>query len=216
MLNYNPKDANECWPCGEYEACLRGVMNGTSKTSGNEMETWTIEVFNDDGRKQVIKDYVTSPGGTFKIKQLAAALGKNDEFKDGTFQAEDYIRANFRVDLKVEAQDGFDNKNRIAKFKPSTSSTPAANAPTGNGNASAAKASTWNAFKSHRPSMALADQQTEFRQIADAYAEGADLATLTAQDWQRLAMNIRNGMYDNRPSPISQVATISKDSDIPF
>lgn len=116
-ITYNASDAASAWPEEDYQATLQNVEDGTSKSSGNPMQTWTLEVFAPDGRTQTIKEYVVVPAATFKIKQLAAALGKSREFEAGQFQADDYIGQSFVVALKIEKQDGYDDKNRIAKFK---------------------------------------------------------------------------------------------------
>ena len=67
------------------------------------------------------------PAATFKIKQLAQALGKKAEFDARQFQAEDYIGSSFNVELTIEEQEGYDEKNRVKRFKPSP--TASASAP---------------------------------------------------------------------------------------
>lgn len=124
-LDYNPKDAESAWPEADYDAILTGVKTTTSKvkpdgTGGNPMEVWTVQAYHPDGRTQDILEYVVIPGATFKIKQLAAALGKTREFEQGQFQAENYINASFTASLCIESQDGFDDKNKVKKFKPPT------------------------------------------------------------------------------------------------
>ena len=116
-LNYNPKDAEKCWPEGDYDAVLMTVDDTVSKTSGADMEVWQIGCYHPDGREQTIKEYVTA-AAAFKIKQLAIALGRKADFDNGTFHAEDFVNASFIVSLSVEEQDGYDDKNRVAKFKP--------------------------------------------------------------------------------------------------
>ncbi len=122
-LPYNPKDAESCWPEGDYDAILNSSEDTVSKTSGADMEVWQIGVYHPDGREQTIKEYVTA-SAAFKIKQLATALGKKADFEAGTFHAEDYIGAAFTVALSIEAQDGYDDKNRVAKFKAKTIQPP--------------------------------------------------------------------------------------------
>lgn len=122
-ISYEPKDAETAWPEGDYEGVLMAVKDKTSKvkpdgSGGKPMQVWTVQVYHQDGRSQDIDEYVVIPGATFKIRQLAAALGKTKEFEAGRFQADDYINANVTVTLSIEAQDGFDDKNRIKKFKP--------------------------------------------------------------------------------------------------
>lgn len=116
-VTYNKQDAVKCWPAGEYQATLEKVEDKKSKTSGNAMQVWTFRAYSPDGQEQLISEYVTIPNGTFRIKQLAAALGKSSEFDSETFQADDQIGSNVLVDLIVETQAGYDDKNRVKKIK---------------------------------------------------------------------------------------------------
>ena len=137
-LEYNAKDAVTVWPDGKYPATLVKVEDATSKkkpdgSGGNPMQVWTFKVFDDvQGREQLISDYVVIPAATFKIKQLAAALGEEQAFNDGYFQADNCIEAAVTVELKTESTPGFDDKNRIKKILPAAQAaapTPPARQP---------------------------------------------------------------------------------------
>ncbi|HVV74106.1 MAG TPA: hypothetical protein VHI52_21815 [Verrucomicrobiae bacterium] len=123
-LKYDAKDAVSAWHAGRYAATLTYVEDSVSKkksdgTGGNPMQVWTFEVYNDaTGKKQAITEYVVIPAATFKIKQLARALGREQEFDANRFQADDHLSESVTVELKVEQQDGFDDKNRITKILP--------------------------------------------------------------------------------------------------
>lgn len=128
-LNYNPEDANKTWPDGEYPAVLEKVEQKTSRLKpdgggGHPMEQWTFRVYHPEGKDQLIEDYVTIPACTWKIKQLAKALGKDADFKAGTFQAEDHIGAGLTAELITEESVGFDDKNKIKKVKAKASAGP--------------------------------------------------------------------------------------------
>lgn len=116
MIDYNPEDAVTVWPDGDYDAELKKVEEKTSKTSGNPMEVWTIAVFNADGDERSVTEYVVFPAAVFKVKQLAAAMGRKPEFDSAQFHAKNYIGAGFKVKLAIDKQDGFDDKNKIAKY----------------------------------------------------------------------------------------------------
>lgn len=113
-VDYNPKDAVQCWPEGYYDMELIKVEDKVSKSSGNSMQVWTWRATN-DGREQTINDYVVVPAATFKIKQLAAALDKKDIFDAGRFQADDEIGCVVSGFLTIESQDGYDDKNKVKK-----------------------------------------------------------------------------------------------------
>ncbi len=120
MLKYNPKDASSVWPDADYDAVLTNVEETVSQSSGNEMEKWTITVYSPQGRERTMTDYVVVPACTFKIAQLAKAIGKDAEFKAGQFQAGAHIGSGFKVELTKEEGDGqFPDKNKIKKYKPS-------------------------------------------------------------------------------------------------
>lgn len=116
-ISYRPEDAVMCWPEAEYDVVLKKVEDSTSKTSGNPMQVWTWEAHHNDGRTQLISDYVVIPAATFKIKQLARALNKEDEFKAGKFQADNYIGCCVTAELNIESQPNYDDKNKIGKLK---------------------------------------------------------------------------------------------------
>jgi hypothetical protein len=117
-IDYDPKDGVICWPeGGGYEAILESVEDKMS-SKGNAMQEWKWRVYAPDGREQVISDYVVVPTGTFKIRQLAAALGQSDAYQAGQFQADDNIGCKIAADLIIEKQTGYDDKNKIRKYAP--------------------------------------------------------------------------------------------------
>lgn len=116
-IQYKKEDAVLCWPAAEYDATLEGVEDTTSKSSGNPMQVLTWRVFHPDGREQLVSDYIVIPSGTFKLKQLAVALGKKQEFESETFQADNNIGANVIAELVIEQQEGFDDKNKIKRVR---------------------------------------------------------------------------------------------------
>jgi hypothetical protein len=125
-LPYNPADAATAWPEADYPATLIKVEDAISKTSGQPMQVWTFEVFDDaNDRKQTIKDYVTAKAA-FKLRDLAKALGQSDAFKAGTFQADENVGCNVLASLVIEQQDGYDDKNKIGRVLPKTNGATAA------------------------------------------------------------------------------------------
>lgn len=121
-INYDPKNVGKAWPEADYHATLTNVEDAVSKSSGDDMEVWTITVYNDAGITQTIKDYVTA-GAAFKIKQLAKALDRKADFESGKFHAEDYIGSSFLASLKIEEDDEYGDKNKIKTYKSKPAST---------------------------------------------------------------------------------------------
>jgi hypothetical protein len=124
-LQYNKEDASPVWPEGDYDATLTSVMDRTFK-SGNSGQEWTITVYDASGKQMTILDRVVVPGATFKIKQLAIALNRGQEFDNESFQPDDYVGENFVVTLKVESGGEFPDKNAVKKYKPKPSPAPRA------------------------------------------------------------------------------------------
>jgi hypothetical protein len=130
MIPYNPADAIQCWTKGVYQATLAAVVEGTSK-KGAPMLTLSLQVYRSDGREQTVREYITFPNGTARLKRLAEALGEKQAFVSGTFDPASCIQRNLTVELEVEEQDGYPDKNRVAKYLPATihSTAPAPAAP---------------------------------------------------------------------------------------
>jgi len=111
-MKYDPKDAEgNVFEPGEYEATLSAVVDGVSKTSGAEMQTWTFEVYHPDGRRKEVKDYVTAKAA-YKIRDLADAIGKRAEFDAAGFDAINNIGEAVVVCLKHDEFNGQTN-NKI-------------------------------------------------------------------------------------------------------
>lgn len=115
-IDYNSKDASNAWPKNDYHAVLKSVEDAISKSSGQPMQVWTIEVYSPGGKTKLIKEYVTA-AAPFKLKSLAIALGKQADFTRNTFQADDHIGANFTVSLDIEDSDQFGEQNKIKSYK---------------------------------------------------------------------------------------------------
>lgn len=116
MFEYDHRDAETAWPEGQYQAIFLGALDTTAKSSGQPMQVWEFEVYDDlRDRKQNIKDYVTK-ASLFKVRMLAAALNKSAEFKANKFYPEDHAGAAVMVSLKIEESEGFDDKNKINRI----------------------------------------------------------------------------------------------------
>lgn len=116
MFPYNHEDAATAWAEGQYSAVFLGATDSTSKSTGQPMQVWTFDVYNDaTGKKQTITDYVTA-ASLFKVRMLASALNRSQEFKENRFFPEDHAGQGVMVALKIESSDQFDDKNKIARI----------------------------------------------------------------------------------------------------
>lgn len=118
MFKYNPEDATSCLPEGEAQLVLVKVEEKQSK-AGNDMAVLTFDAFSGERRGRVT-EYVVNPTTLFKLKQIAKAFGPkaSAEFDAGTFDPSDYVESSLMAVLKVESQDGFDDKNVVKKYLP--------------------------------------------------------------------------------------------------
>ncbi len=115
-LAYDPKDAVSTMPAGEYEAVLTAVEDKMSKNN-NPMQVLTWTVYTPDGKSRKINDYIVVPATLFKLKNLAKAVGRLKEFEAGAFQAEQVVDCNILVEVGIDSQPGYDDKNVIGKYK---------------------------------------------------------------------------------------------------
>lgn len=115
-FNYNPKDAVECLAEGEYDAELTKVEEKVSKAAGNPMleVTWTVM---QNGRAWTVRDYIVQPSGLFKLKMIARAWGKLDEFEAATFDLAAHTGKVARLYLTVQQSDGYADKNQVNSVK---------------------------------------------------------------------------------------------------
>lgn len=116
MIKYDPNDAVLCWPEGEYRATLETVEEKTSKAD-NPMYVLTFQAYNGDD-SIFVTEYVVIPKFVWKLKRLASALGVLTMFENGSFDPEAFIGHSLTVELTIEKQEGFDDKNRIGKYVP--------------------------------------------------------------------------------------------------
>jgi hypothetical protein len=112
-VRYDPKNASGALPAGEYDATIKSATDGTSR-AGNSMQTVVFEVYHGTSSFEVTEYYVDGPA-LFKYRYLAKALGAGDDFKKGTFDAADYLGQPVRLELRIEEDDEYGDKNRVAK-----------------------------------------------------------------------------------------------------
>lgn len=129
-MKYNAKDAVQTVPAGVYDASIKSYTE--TKKDGSRMQTKsgdpmcmvTFEVYVGE-RTRFVSDYFSAGAMLWKYKNLAKAIGKEDEFKAETFSAENHIGENLQLELTVEDDEQYGEKNRIKKFMPKSAGAPA-------------------------------------------------------------------------------------------
>lgn len=117
-MRYDPKDADNLIPDGEYDGEIASAVEKTSK-AGNDMTELKVKVWAGGGGPRLIFDYIVVPSSLYKLKQIAAATGQTPEFQAGRLGAADILGKSVRVAVKTQkGKDGFDDKNVITRYLP--------------------------------------------------------------------------------------------------
>lgn len=127
---YNPKDARECLPEGEYDAEITTVAEKTSK-AGNPMLEVTLSAMQ-NGRPWPVREYIVNPATLYKLKQIARALGCLQEFEEGRFDLQDHVGRVVKVVLSVEVQPGYQDKNQVKSYREASFVPVGSTKPSGN------------------------------------------------------------------------------------
>lgn len=113
-MKYDPRSAISCLPEGTYEATIEKAEETTSK-AGKDMVVMHFKVYSNKG-ETVLKEYIV--GETlFKLKRIAQAIGGEAAFDKGEFVPEDYQGRNLSLELTVEEDPEFGDKNRIKRYQ---------------------------------------------------------------------------------------------------
>src|SRR5690606_28105356 len=117
-VRYDPANASSAWPAGWYDATIEKVEDGVSKSSGNEMQTVTFTVYDTNGQQRDLTEYfVNSSNSLWKYKQLAIALGQGEAFQAGSFNAANHTGDRLTIELKIEEDPEYGDKNRAKAFR---------------------------------------------------------------------------------------------------
>ncbi len=122
-MKYNARDAYSVIPEGEYQATIKAYSERdgegralTNKAGTEQACLVTFEVYTDAGNRTVSQKF-TERTTLFLYRQLAQALGKSDEFKAGTWTAEDHIGDALTLVVKVKSSDQYGDQNQFS-YKP--------------------------------------------------------------------------------------------------
>ena len=125
-FNYDPEQATNAWPAGQFEAAIIKVEEDLSKKTGDPMLKVSIEIYGTGkttGQKTTIVEYITAPppgsgrkGSLFKLKSIAAAVGLVEKFKAKTLKPKELVGKTMLVDVEIEEDPKFGDKNVITSF----------------------------------------------------------------------------------------------------
>lgn len=117
------KAASGLWKPGVYDFEVSDATEGESK-AGNGMFTVQVDVYDQDGKKKTISDYLL-PGSEFfgfKVRHFAESIGMLKEYENGDIDANDFINRTGKCKIGTQkGKDGFGDKNVIRDYLKSNS-----------------------------------------------------------------------------------------------
>ncbi len=125
-MKYDPKDASDTIPAGDYEASINTVYTADKEgqplrsKDGYDMQRVMFDVYVGEAVRKLSVYFTASPKALFRYRMLAKAVGQYDAFKAGTFSAINHVGANLRLSLSVEDRPGYGEQNQVDDFQPST------------------------------------------------------------------------------------------------
>lgn len=111
----------EPFPAGEYDYEVDAAEETQSK-AGNAMIKLTLNVFNQDGAKRVVFDYLLETAA-WKIKQFAASCGLLTKYETGLIEAYEMVGKTGRLKLRVESSEQYGDQNKVAFYLAAPSGT---------------------------------------------------------------------------------------------
>jgi len=122
-MRFQPMDEKEIseanlWPVGEYDFQIFDASDEVSK-AGNEMIKLTVDLFNDQGERRRVFDYlIASNNGMFKVLSFADAVGLREEYDRGDLQTVDIHQRTGRckVGVQKDKTGQYPDKNGIMNY----------------------------------------------------------------------------------------------------
>jgi hypothetical protein len=95
------------WPPGDYDFIVAEASEEISKASGNEMIKLTLHVFNQDGAKRTVFDYLLSNDkGQWKVRHAAEAIGLLEQYEAGFLDINNIAERSGRLKLRIKPASG--------------------------------------------------------------------------------------------------------------
>ncbi len=101
-MKFVPKSEKEIiedglWPDGTYDAVVFDATDKISK-AGNEMIELALEIYDNEGRKRQVRDYLME-AVIYKVRQAADAMGLIDRYDAGDLGADDFMGKSCQVKI---------------------------------------------------------------------------------------------------------------------
>lgn len=93
----------EPWPIGDYDFEVHDAADDVSKASGREQIKLTLYVFNDEGSKRTVFDYLGSDEKSqWKVRHFCAAVGLIRQYENGELDVYDIVNKTGRLNLALK------------------------------------------------------------------------------------------------------------------
>lgn len=118
------------WKPGDYDFEVHDASEERSST-GNDMIKLTLWVFNDEGNKRTVFDYlVNSEKAQFKIRHFADAIGRIADYERGELDVNDIVDRTGRLALRIKPASGdYPANNSVGDYLPQKEDAPRATRP---------------------------------------------------------------------------------------
>jgi len=129
-MKFDPKAGNSLIPDGEYDAEIATAEETLSK-SGKDMMKLSLKVWAGGGGPRIVFDYLVVPETIWRLKQIAAAIGKLEQYNAGEIHTSDLKGASVRVSVKTQPDKTgkYEDRNVIARYLAAEAGTGPANGP---------------------------------------------------------------------------------------
>ena len=109
--------AFEPWPAGEYDFIVNEAIDDISK-AGNEQIKLTLHVFNRNGARRIVFDYLGSgQSSQWKVRHAAEAMGLLRQYDAGELNPHEMIGKPGKCLLRVKpAANGYDANNQVGDY----------------------------------------------------------------------------------------------------
>lgn len=107
----------EPWPAGEYDFAVHDAADDVS-SAGNEQIKLTLHVFNRDGNKRTVFDYLgASDKAQWKVRHFADAVGLTRQYESGELEPRDIVGREGRCRLRIKpASGGYPANNEVQDY----------------------------------------------------------------------------------------------------
>ncbi|MDE2104453.1 MAG: hypothetical protein KGL39_44875 [Patescibacteria group bacterium] len=122
------KQASELglFPPGDYDFEVYDASEEES-SAGNEMIKLTLHVFNSEGSRRTVFDYlVSAPNSAFKIRHFAEATRTVSQYERGALMASELVQRTGRCKLRIKKGTGnYQDQNAVADYIKPNGDAPA-------------------------------------------------------------------------------------------